>query len=236
MLFLDLMKQGGPLMWLIHLCCVEATFIIQEKVFYLHRVQINVGDLVRGLMNVLKRNSIVEAISLCDDTPGPVAHVLRAAILAFEEGEENLRQAVDDAALGEIPRLEARMKVLATIAYITPLLGLLGTVLGMIDVFFTITAKGAMVNASDLANGIGKALFTTAAGLCVAIPCFVAYNYLVSRIESITLDMEKTSSEIIYFFKRNWNKLRANTERRIGETETERIGETANQNRDSSGI
>ena len=203
MLFLDLMKDGGPVMWLILICSVVAVFIFLEKLFYLHRVQINVGDLVRGLINVLKRNSIVEAISLCDDTQGPAAHVLRASILAYEEGEEDLRQAVDDAALGEIPRLEARMKILATIGYITPLLGLLGTVLGMINVFDTITSKGAMVNASDLANGIGMALLTTAAGLCVAIPCFMAYNYLVSRIESITLDMEKASSEIIYFFKRD---------------------------------
>ena len=200
---MDIMKDGGPVMWLILLCSIVALFIFLEKLFYLHRVQINAGDLVRGLINVLKRNSIVEAISLCDDTPGPAAHVLRAAILAYEEGEEDLRQAIDDAALGEIPRLEARMKIMATIGYITPLLGLLGTVLGMIMVFNEITSKGAMVNASQLSQGIGTALFTTASGLCVAIPCFIAYNYLVSRIESITLDMEKASSEIIYFFKRN---------------------------------
>jgi biopolymer transport protein ExbB len=203
MLFWDLLKNGSPVMWLILLCSVVAVFIFLEKLFYLHRVQVNVGDLVRGLINVLKRNNIVEAVSLCDDTPGPAAHVLRSAILAYEEGEEDLRQAIDDAALGEIPKLEVRMKVLATIGYITPLLGLLGTVLGMIDVFHTITTKGAMVNARDRADGIGTALFTTAAGLCVAIPCFMAYNYLVSRIESITLDMEKASSEIIYFFRRN---------------------------------
>ena len=207
-MFMEIMKQGGPVMWLILLCSVIAVFIFLEKLFYFHRVQINAGDLVRGLVNVLKRNSIVEAISLCDDTPGPAAHVLRAAILAYEQGDEDLRQAIDDAGLGELPRLEARMKILATIAYITPLLGLLGTVLGMIEVFHTITTRGAMVNASELANGIGEALFTTAAGLCVAIPCFVAYNYLVSRIESITLDMEKSSSEIVYFFKHNKDKLK----------------------------
>ena len=207
MLFMDVMQDGGPVMWLILLCSIVAVFIFLEKLFYLHRVQINAGDLVRGLINVLKRNSIVEAISLCDDTPGPAAHVLRASILSYEEGEEDLRQAIDDAALGEIPRLEARMKILATIGYITPLLGLLGTVLGMIKVFNKIESIGAMVNASDLSQGIGTALFTTASGLCVAIPCFMAYNYLVSRIESVTLDMEKASSEIIYFFKRNKVKL-----------------------------
>ena len=206
-MFLKIMSQGGPIMWVILGCSIIAVFIFLEKLFYFHRVQINVGDLVRGLVNVLKRNSIVEAISLCDDTPGPAAHILRAAILSYEQGEDDLRQAIDDAGLGEIPKLESRMKLLATIAYIAPLLGLLGTVLGMIDVFHTITTRGAMVNASDLANGIGMALFSTAAGLCVAIPCFVAYNYLVSRIESITLDMEKSSSEIIYFFKNNKIKM-----------------------------
>ena len=206
-MFFKIMTEGGPVMWIILACSVIAVFIFLEKLFYFHRVQINAGDLVRGLLNVLKKNNIVEAISLCDDTPGPAAHVLRASILAFEEGEDNLKQAIEDAGLAEIPRLEARMKILGTIAYITPLLGLLGTVLGMIDIFRTITTRGAMVNASDLANGIGQALYTTAAGLCVAIPCYIAYNYLVSRIESITLDMEKSSSEIIYFFKHNKEKL-----------------------------
>ncbi len=218
MLFLDIMQKGGSVMWIILLCSVVAVVIFIEKLFYLHRVQINVGDLVRGLINVLKRNSIVEAISLCDDTPGPVAHVLRAAILAFENEDEDLREPIEDAALGERPKLVARMKLLATIAYITPLLGLLGTVLGMIDVFHMITVKGATVNASYLAGGVGKALFTTAAGLCVAIPCYVAYNYLVSRIESISLDMEKAAAEIMYFFKRNGDKLRkAIKEKRVAE-------------------
>ncbi len=207
-MFLEIMKQGGPVMWIILTCSLLAVFIFLERLFYFHRVQINVGDLVRGMVNVLRRNNIVEAISLCDDTPGPAAHVLRAAILAFEQGDENLRQAIDDAGLSEIPRLEAKMKILATIAYVTPLLGLLGTVLGMIEVFHTITSRGAMVNAGELANGIGMALFTTAAGLCVAIPCFIAYNYLVSRIESITLDMEKASSEIIHFFSHNRDRLK----------------------------
>jgi biopolymer transport protein ExbB len=207
-MFFKIMTEGGPVMWIILACSVIAVFIFLEKLFYFHRVQINAGDLVRGLLNVLKKNSIVEAISLCDDTPGPAAHVLRAAILAFEVGDDNLKQAIEDAGLAEIPRLEARMKILGTIAYIAPLLGLLGTVLGMINIFRTITTRGAMVNASDLANGIGQALYTTAAGLCVAIPCYIAYNYLVSRIESITLDMEKSSSEIIYFFKHNKEKLK----------------------------
>ena len=201
LLFKEILVDGGPVMWLILACSVIATFIFLEKLFYLHRVQVNVGDLVRGLINVLKRGNIVEAVSLCDDTPGPAAHVLRSAILSYEQGEEDVAKSIEDAALDEIPRLEARMNILATIAYIAPLLGLLGTVFGMIEVFNQIKEIGAFVNSKNLASGISKALYTTGGGLCVAIPCYIAYNYLVSRIEAITLDMEKAASEIVYFFK-----------------------------------
>ncbi len=203
LLFKEILVAGGPIMWLILACSVIALFIFLEKLFYLHRVQVNVGDLVRGLINVLKRGNIVEAVSLCDDTPGPAAHVLRSAILSYEQGDEDVSKSIEDAALDEIPRLEARMNILATIAYVAPLLGLLGTVFGMIEVFNQIKIEGAFVNAKTLAKGISMALYTTGGGLCVAIPCYVAYNYLVSRIEAITLDMEKAASEIMYFFKHN---------------------------------
>ncbi|MFZ2657882.1 MAG: MotA/TolQ/ExbB proton channel family protein [Victivallales bacterium] len=201
LLFKEILIVGGPVMWLILTCSVVAAFIFLEKLFYLHRVQVNVGDLVKGLLNVLKRGNIVEAVSLCDDTPGPAAHVLRSAILSYEQGDDDISQSIQDASLDEIPRLESRMNILATIAYIAPLLGLLGTVLGMIDVFNQIKEVGAFVNSKNLASGISKALYTTGGGLCVAIPCYLAYNYLVSRIEAITLDMEKAASEIVYFFK-----------------------------------
>ncbi len=199
--FAEIFRQGGPIMYPLLLCSFIAVIVFFEKLFYLHRVQINVGELVRGLINVLKRGNLVEAVSLCDDTPGPAAHVLRSAILAYEQEEEDVPQAIEDAALGEVPRLESRLNVLATIAYISPLLGLLGTVLGMIRVFTKITRAGAFVNAEIIAEDIGMALYTTAAGLCIAIPCYIAYNYLVSRIKTITLDMEKAASEIVYFFR-----------------------------------
>jgi biopolymer transport protein ExbB len=203
MLLKEIMIVGGPVMWLIAICSVIAVFVFIEKLLYLHRIQINVGELVKGLLNVLKKGNIIEAVSLCDETPGPAAHILRTAILSYEEGSEDITQAVQDSALGEMPRIEARMNILATIAYIAPLLGLLGTVIGMIGVFNTINDIGAFVNAKDLAKDIGEALYTTAGGLCVSIPSYIAYNYLVSRIEAITVDMEKAASEIIYFFKKN---------------------------------
>jgi len=193
---LELVDKGGPLMWLILLCSVIATAIFIERLFHFHRAAINTAEFMAGLRNVLKRKNIVEAISICDETPGPVAHILRAAILQYPAGRDQIREAIEDAGLSEVPRLERNLVVLATIAHVAPLLGLLGTVLGMIDVFQRIQSQGGVVNPADLASGVWQALLTTAGGLTVAIPCYVAYNYLVSRVDGLVLDMEKCGTEI----------------------------------------
>ena len=198
---LQLMRDGGPVLWVIGICAVLGMFIFFKKTFQFHREEVNVRELVRGLENVLRRNGYVEAISLCDNTPGPAARVLSSAILAYERKDEDLKQAIDDACLEELPKLEKNIDILGTIGFIAPLLGLLGTVLGMMETFQTVNVTSSMtLSASELAGSIRMALITTAGGLAVAIPCYVAYNYLVSRVNAITLDMEKAASEIIYFF------------------------------------
>lgn len=199
--FLQLMVDGGPVLWIIGICALIAMFIFFKKTFQFHREEVNVRELVRGLENVLRRNGFVEAISLCDNTPGPAARVLSAAILAYERKDEDLKQAIDDACLEEMPKLEKNIDILSTIGFIAPLLGLLGTVLGMMETFETVNVTSSMaLSSSELAGTIRMALITTAGGLAVAIPCYVAYNYLVSRVNAITLDMEKAASEIVYFF------------------------------------
>ncbi len=200
MLFANIVKYGGPVMWIIIFCSFVALIVILERWFHIHRAQINVGELLNGLINVLKKGNTLEAISICEATPGPVAHILRAVILRHAQNDKNLKQAAINASLDEIPRMERRMSIIATIAYIAPLLGLLGTVLGMIEAFQVIQLKGAFINSIGLSEAIWKALLTTAAGLCVAIPCNIAYNYLVTRIQTIVTEIDKASSEIIYFF------------------------------------
>ena len=200
MLFANIMRDGGPIIWIIAFCSFIALIVILERWFHLHRLQVNVGELLSGLINVLKRGNLLEAISLCEETPGPVSHVLRSVILRYSQNDTDLKQAVRNASFDEIPRMERRMDILATITYIAPLLGLLGTVLGMIDAFQVIQTQGAFVNAVGLSGAIWQALLTTAAGLCVAIPCNIAYNYLVTRIQTVILEIDKASSEIIYFF------------------------------------
>ena len=193
------MDEAGFVMWLILGCSIVSLFIVLERILAFHRAQIDVPEFLHGLFNVLKRNNAVEAIAICDETPGPVAHVLRATVLRCDQDEAALRQAADEASLAEVPRLERHLKALATVAHIAPLLGLLGTVLGMIGAFGAMEQEAPFVSVTDLAQHIRQALWTTAAGLCVAIPSYAFYNFLVGRVQSIVLDMEKAASEMIYF-------------------------------------
>lgn len=212
MLFVELMKDGGPVMWIILLCSLVAMYVFMEKWFQFHRDQIKVNELMKGLTNVLRRDGFIEAISLCDHTPGPVARMLTTMILAYERGDRDLETAAEEAALTEIPKLERNLAVLGTVGYIAPLLGLFGTVLGMIGLFQDISqAESSYLTATVLSASLNMALLTSAAGLAVAIPCYVAYNYLVSRISTMTLDMEKSAREMIKFLN-NHQISKANSE------------------------
>ncbi len=202
MLFWRMMSDGGVVMWVIFVLSLIAMWVFVMKWFQFHREQIDTRELMKGLTNLLKRDGIVEAVTLCDHTPGPVARVVTAAILAYERGEEDFRKAVHEADLEEVPKLERYLSLLGTIGYLSPLLGLLGTVLGMMDAFQTIhDTESVYLSASQLSGSINMALITTAAGLTVAIPCYAAYNYLVGRLNDILLEMEKASSEMVNFLE-----------------------------------
>src|SRR5438046_8318773 len=192
-----LLAKGGAMMWLLLLVSAVGIAVFIERVLHFHRAQINSMEFLNGVRNVLKRENVVEALSICDATPGPVARLVKVAILNRERGQEGVREALEEAGLIEVPPLEDKLNLIATIAQITPLMGLLGTVLGFIKIFTELQAKATLANMQDLSGGIWQALICTAAGLAVAIPCYAAYNYLVSRVNAIVLDMEKAATEII---------------------------------------
>lgn len=193
----NMIVSAGVTMWLIILCSLVAVLVFIGKWFQFHRAQINVRELISGLVNVLRRDGMIEALTLCDNTPGPVARILTAAIQAYQN-EDDIRRAIDDAVLVELPRLESLLNVLGTIAKVAPLLGLLGTVVGMQETFAAMRNSMAL---DELSGGITKALLTTGAGLVLSIPCLIAYNYLLARVETFCIEMEKASSEIMYFFE-----------------------------------
>jgi biopolymer transport protein ExbB len=184
-------------LWLILLSSAVAVVVFLERFLHCHRAQINSTEFINGVRTVLKRENVVEAISICDATPGPVARLVKVAILNRDYGRERVREALEEAGLAEVPRLEEKLNLLATIAQLAPLLGLLGTVLGFIQTFMRMEAAGLYAQVSQLSTGIWQALICAAAGLAVAIPAHAGYNYLVSRVNSIVLDMERAATEIV---------------------------------------
>jgi biopolymer transport protein ExbB len=192
-----LLVKGGPVIWLILIAAATAAVVFIERALYCHRSQINSAEFLNGVRTVIKRGNIVEAIAICDATAGPVARLVKAAILARDLGRERVREAVEEAGLTEVPRLEEKLNLLATITQIAPLLGLFGTIVGFIDVFQGIEQAGLYANIEQLAHGVLKALVCAAGGIAVAIPAHAGYNYLVSRVNKIVLDMERAAAEIV---------------------------------------
>jgi len=196
----DLMVKGGPLMFLILLCSVIAFAVVIERLWHLWRAKINTKEFMEDIAETLKRNKIMLAIDKCNVMPGPIAEILKAGILKHDRPRSEIKESVEDAGLHEVPRLEKNLGVLATIAHVAPLLGLLGTVTGMVRAFQVIEQKAVVmtpVNPGDLAGGIWEALITTVAGLAVAIPTYVAYNFLVTKVDGFVLEMEKSATDLV---------------------------------------
>jgi biopolymer transport protein ExbB len=202
-----LLAYGGPVMWLILLAAATAAAVFVERALYCHRSQINSAEFLNGVRTVLKRGNVVEAISICDATPGPVARLVKSAILHREQGRDRVREAVEEAGLVEVPRLEEKLNLLATIAQISPLLGLFGTIIGFIRIFMAMQHDGPYVHMSgDITSftaGVWTSLICAAGGIAVAIPSHAAYNYLVSRVNKIVLDMERAAAEIVNIVTEN---------------------------------
>ena len=196
----EFMQKGGPIMWPILLCSVIAFAIVIERLLRLRQEQIDTKSFMEQISKSLKRNKVMEALDLCDRTGGPIATILKAGVLKHDRPRVEIREAIEDASIHEVPRLERNLPVLATVAHVAPLLGLLGTVTGLVQAFQVIESKATAlnpVNPGDLAGGIWEALLTTVFGLCVAIPTYVAYNYLVSRVDGFVLDMERSATDLL---------------------------------------
>ncbi|MCA1658876.1 MAG: MotA/TolQ/ExbB proton channel family protein, partial [Verrucomicrobiaceae bacterium] len=195
---IDYLQKGGLLMWPILVCSIIFIAVFAERLFYFHRATIHVAEFLKGLSNLIRRRNFAEALHESAGTPGPVARVVHAAILRHDAQRAELREIVQEAGQLEVPKLERFLGVLATLAFLTPLIGLLGTVTGMVEAFGTITAQGGYATVTELSSGIYKSLLTTAAGLVVATPTFLAHSYISSRVNRMMRDMERAGIEIVH--------------------------------------
>lgn len=194
---IELMVMGGPLLWVIAACGFVGAILFLQRLLHLHRAQIRSGDFIKGIQTNLQRGNVVEAVTICEETAGPVAQLVRAAVLEHKQGPLRVQQVMEEVGLTEIARLEKHLTMLLTLAQSAPMVGLLGTVLGMMQVLVKIEQKAPLVHAGDLGGGLWLALLTTAAGLTVAVPLYAGYNFLVARVESIVVDMERAFAEML---------------------------------------
>lgn len=179
-------------------CSIASFTIFIERFLYLKRSEVDTNKLIINLRNSIKEGNIIEAIQVCEKTGGTIANIVKSGIEKHNRSKDQIETAMELTGLVEIAQLEKNAKILSVIAYIAPLIGLLGTVLGFIQAFGEMRMSGLVdISATRLGEAMEYALVTTAAGLAVAIPSVIAYNYIVSRIEGFVLDMQTTSSEIV---------------------------------------
>ena len=198
--------KGGPVMWLLFLLGLTAVVIFIERALFLHRGQIRSTEFLDGIKNLLLKNRLMEALTVCEETPGPVAKVVKAGLRHATADEQAMRFAVQEAALVEIPVLERRISAVAAIAQIAPLFGLLGTLLGMIRTFWLFNQGGNYATPAALAGGMWEALLTAAAGLVVAIPAHLGRHFLAGRVRALVQDMEWAGNELMRFLLRDYRK------------------------------
>jgi biopolymer transport protein ExbB len=192
-----LFSRGGPMIAVLAALGLTGLVIFVERTLYLHRAQIRSKAFLDGIKNILAKRRLVEALTVCEETPGPVAAVVKSALLHAGEDAEVMRFHVQEAAIVELPALERRIGALAAIAQVAPLVGLLGAVLGMIATFLAFQRDYA--TASALASGMWQALLSAAAGLMVGIPAHLARHFLNGRVRAIVGDMEWSGNEAMRY-------------------------------------
>lgn len=187
--------SGGFWMYPLALCSLTGLAVILYKLHEFWKASGASEDLLLKVESKLTSGDTDAAASLCERSPGPLAMVIGAGLVARDKSRDGVRQAGQEAGVRAIAALEGFLPTLSTVANISPLLGFLGTVTGMIKAFAAVAAEG-LGDPATVAAGISEALITTATGLIIAIPCFAAYNYFVSRVNRFALQMEDASANV----------------------------------------
>jgi biopolymer transport protein ExbB len=192
--------RGGFVMWPLLLMAIMAIVIVVERLIYLRRINVDEDRLFNRVKGALEKGHYDEAKAICDNTESPLGALIVTGIDHRHEPEYAQKEVLKDAASQEVPRLERYVGALGTISHVAPLLGLLGTVTGNIAAF-GILGSGTAGDPTVLAKGIAEALVTTAAGIVVAIPTVIFYNYLVGRVNGIITRMEAQVNELVLVIK-----------------------------------
>lgn len=193
---IELIVKGGVFMYPIIFCSIVALAVFIERLWILRRKNIIPDEFVRSVEDLVRKQKIPEALFLAQGNPSSIGRIFFAGLKNTGRGMWLVKEAIEERGGREAISLEKRVGILATVANLAPLLGLLGTVSGMIKSFNVISLEGTG-NPTHLAGGIAEALITTAAGLCVAIPVLVCHRILKNKSESLIFEMEESSLKLV---------------------------------------
>lgn len=194
-------EQGGVLIWPLVALLVWGIIIMLIKAAQLRRAKTINPDVIERIEQLLLNKKIPEATAYCKQNSVPMTRILLAGIINYEKSEAELKEILEEAGRQEVPLIRSHLAALGTIASVAPLLGLLGTVVGMIDVFSTLSQQ-TEVNPTMLAGGISTALVTTAFGMVIAMPTLASYNYFIAKVQTLIIEMEKISLHMVAVLKR----------------------------------
>lgn len=198
----DLLLKGGPILWVILLLAVPVLAILIERVLYFRRIATDEDKLFARVKGAVEKGHYDEALAICDTVEAPIGGLIRAAIENRSLPEADLKEAVKDAAVRELPQIEHTIQAVNVIGNISPLLGLLGTVSGIINSFNVLGEFGAVSDPSVLAKGISEALLTTAAGILIAVPSMVTYAWLAGKANQVIGRLEGQANELVRIVRR----------------------------------
>jgi biopolymer transport protein ExbB len=212
----EIIQAGGPVMWPILLCSVGAAAIILERLWTLQEKRVIPSELTDRVWKLVETRTLTDRHIEALEHNSPLGRVLAAGLATRSRGREIMKEVIEDTGRHVVHELERFLNPLGTIAAIAPLLGLLGTVTGMIAAFEAITSQG-VGDARVLSGGIGEALITTAAGLIVGISALIGYRYLRGRVDALVIDMEKEAIKLVQSFDRLGATAVASADRHSGE-------------------
>jgi len=185
------------LVWLLLLLSVTSIAIFFERLFFFHRARIDVGDFLEGIGSSIRHHNYAETLHEVSVNPSPVARVVKAALRRHKVSRDELRSVVEEAGQLEVPRLERRLSTLFTISTIAPLVGLMGTLLGLMHCFGVISELEGAATARDVSHGVYESLVSSAVGLAVAIPAYLLFGFLYSKSKNLRHDLERAGIEIV---------------------------------------
>ena len=193
-----LIEQGGPLVWMLLGLGFIGSVCMVERLFFFHRARINVSDLLVGLAHHVRRKAFAEALHEAARAPGPVARVAHAALLRYYLSRADLRDVVQEAGQLEVPRIEKNIRAILGVALLAPLVGMLGTLLGMLETFQKVSEQGGFTGPAEITSGVFMALITSVLGLTIAVPMYLFYLYLLGRAKRLVHRIERAGIEIVH--------------------------------------